>query len=474
MSTSPELERLRALLMHEERGRVDELERRVVELQRAATETATRLPDVFNRSYADDARTRLIESMGPPVVDAAAQMASTQTKRTAQALAPVIFPAIASGVALELDRLSRRATAASPLAKMRWRREAQRTGIPVEVLASRDLSNTQVIEAWIFDCVTGELLAHYEAGGSIRRSAPDATAALLASLRAFVVEHGMSEGAATAQRLDAGNRSLWMVADEQIALAADLSGTSSDTAMILQSEFQHLHVSRKMGVPVDHIRQWLPKWAGEAAARFARKRATAHYWRAALALVVAALMLWAGVAWYGARVAAGLETQFADMPEVASVSARWQWQWQWMAGGDGSAPAPAGARWGLNWQVNLASDTSLNAQQRAAEMYADLLPRIAIRQNKFLSADRMSITTRVRESLSAERDIALQWRGDQLLATGVISEQGMVLLRSWPWALLGLQAPDVTRLIVLPDPREPASVPPARPKLRDTPGGPPP
>lgn len=437
----PELERLRSLLLDEERGRVAELERRVAAFEAWTAQTANVLPDIFTLSYSESVRERLIESMGPPVVDAAAKMATQETSRTARALAPVILPAIAAGVARELDKISRRAGSASPIARMRWRRESQRTGIPMDILVSRDSSPTQVVEAWIFDCRSGELIAHEQPAASFVAGAnPDATAALLSAMRNFAVQHGMSPESGTVQRLDTGERTLWIVADGQIALAADLLGTSADTTEILQAEFQYLHVSHQLGMPNAHLAQWLTQWAGDTHARLRKRLVFGRWLRSGVIALVSLLLAGLLMAWYSGRVASGLENRFAETPGVASVSAHWSWRWF----------ATATELWGPNWRVNLTSDPSIKPAVIIAQAFPTLTDRVTVRQQRFLSVDQDAIVTRLRESLESERDLAIRWTGSQVKISGLVSSAGMDQLRGWPWALLGLPEPDLSLLTVAP------------------------
>lgn len=444
----PELERLRSLLLDEERGRVAELERRVAAFEAWTAQTANVLPDIFTLSYSESVRERLIESMGPPVVDAAAKMATQETSRTARALAPVILPAIAAGVARELDKISRRAGSASPIARMRWRRESQRTGIPMDILVSRDASPTQVVEAWIFDCRSGELIAHEQPATSFVVGAnPDATAALLSAMRNFAVQHGMTPESGAVQRLDTGERTLRIVADGRIALAADLLGTSAATSEILQAEFEYLHVSHQLGMPNDHLAQWLARWVGETHARLRKRLVFGRWIRASLMALMGVLVTGVLMAWYSARVASGLENRFTDTAGVASVSAQWSWRWV----------ASATEKWGPNWRVNLSSEASVKPAVIVAQAFPSLTDRIAVRQQRFLSVDQDAIATRLRESLDSERDLAILWTGSQVKITGLVSSVGMDQLRGWPWALLGLPEPDLSQLTVAP--REPARSP---------------
>ena len=437
----PELERLRSLLFDDERGRVAELERKVAAFEAWTARTANVLPDIFTLSYSASARERLIESMGPPVVDAAAKMAAQETSRTARALAPVILPAIAAGVARELEKISRRAGNASPIARMRWRRESRRTGIPMEILASRDSSPTRVVEAWIFDCRSGELIAHEQPAASfVAGASPDATAALLSAMRNFAVQHGLSPESGTVQRLDTGERTFWIVADGQIALAADLLGTSADTSEILQAEFQYLHVSHQLGMPVDHLAQWLAQWVSETHARLRQRLVFGRWIRGGLIALAGLLVCSLLMAWYAGRVASGLENRFAETPGVASVSTQWSWRWF----------ASDTEMWGPTWRVNLSSDTSVKPAIIVAQAFPSLTDRIAVRQQRFLSVERDAIVSRLRESLDSERDLTIRWTGSQVKITGLVSSVGMDQLRVWPWALLGLPEPDLSLLSVAP------------------------
>ena len=441
IEAAPELERLRSLLFTDERERVAELERKVAQFEALTSSTSAVLPEIFNLSYLETVRDRLVESMGPPVVDAAARMATQQTQRTAKALAPVMLPAIVAGVAREIEKISRRAGNASPLAKMHWKRESSRTGIPVAILASRDASPTQVVEAWIFDCRSGELIAHEQPADSIAAGVdPDAAAALMSAMRSFAVQHGLSPESGTVQRLDTGERTLWIITDGEIALAADLLGTSAETSDILQAEFEYLHVSHKLNMPIEHMTDWLRRWVAATHNRLRKKQSSARWSRALLAVIVAALVAWLAAFWYTERVATAIESRLVETPGVASASVRSSWQWL----------ATDGQRWGPNWRVNVSSDPSVKPIMLVAQAYPALADRFAIRQQKFLSVDRDAIASRLADSLSGERDLVVQWVGAQVKLAGVVSYAGMAQLQAWPWALLGLADPDVSMLSVAP------------------------
>lgn len=441
MSNPLELEQLRSLLLDDERTRVAELTRRIDQLELHAANTAQVLPDIFQLSYSDPARDRLIESMGPPVMDATAQMASQQTQRTAAALAPVIMPAILAGVAHAIEKLSQKAASGSPFAKMRWRREAERTGIPMALLASRDSSATQVVEAWIFDCQSGELIAHeYPRISPVGTSNPEATAALLTAMRAFSVQHGMSPESGNVQRLDTGERTLWIITDGKIALAADLIGTTANTSEILEAEFQYLHRSQRLGDTQAHMQQWLTRWIGETHARLERQQAGAKWLRWVAIVGCAALLAWGAAAWYAGRVASITAGRLLETPGVATASVDWSWRWL----------NSATQSWGPHWQASVASDPTVKVVDVITQAYPGLAARFSVRQQKFLSIDRDSIAAHLRESLAGERDLVIQWADKQIKLTGMVSADAMEQLRGWPWALLGLPPPDTTLLMVAP------------------------
>jgi hypothetical protein len=192
-----EYDRLRQLLLEQERGRMDALQDSVHQ----ATTRFERVPDLLaediERSIKDGKRSRLANVLSEATADSLEIAVRRRPQAVVNAVYPVIGPAIRRSLHDALRQMADDLDNAlsdtfSPRALL-WRWEAWRSGLPYTQVVMRHTTRYQVEHLFLIQPVSGLLLGHLTASGLPELDA-DAVAGMFTAINQFVRDSVAAEG----------------------------------------------------------------------------------------------------------------------------------------------------------------------------------------------------------------------------------------------------------------------------------------
>ncbi|NND55887.1 MAG: OmpA family protein [Xanthomonadales bacterium] len=224
-SEAAELARLRALLLGDEKKRLDRLYQRVTEPEPRTGDVAEVLPGAMNR-VADDPVAG--PQMERPIVQTIRSAIKRDTESFAEALFPVLGPAIRRAVADALRSLVQRINVAmehSFTAKgLRWRLEAARSGVPFGQVVMRHTMLYAVQEVFLIQAESGLVLASARREDTLLLD-KDAFSAMLTAIQAFIQDSFGAAGGEPLRSAELGDRTLWLINGPRAVLACVIIGS---------------------------------------------------------------------------------------------------------------------------------------------------------------------------------------------------------------------------------------------------------
>jgi OOP family OmpA-OmpF porin len=225
---SPEADdllRLRELLLGDRIVYVDALYRRVKDPEQRTEDVAEVLPGAMETVVADPVAQ---PKFAKPLVETIRGAIKRDTESFAEALFPVLGPAIRRAVADALKSLVERINVAIEhsftIKGLSWRLEAARSGVPFAQIVLRETMIYAVQEVFLIQPESGLVLAKARRADTLALD-EDAFSAMLTAIQAFVKDSlGASEGD-TLRGAELGDRALWVVNGPQAVLACLVIGS---------------------------------------------------------------------------------------------------------------------------------------------------------------------------------------------------------------------------------------------------------
>ncbi len=220
-----DLERLQKLLLGDDHGRLNLLDKRVSEFESRAADVAEVLPDAFERISKDPVLEAELEK---PMVRSIRSAIKRDAPAFAEYLFPVMGPAIRRAVADALKSLVQRINAAMEhsfsIKGLRWRLEAARSGVPFAQVVLSHTVRFAVQEAFLIARDNGLVLAHAHRDENLVLD-EDAVAAMLSAIQSFIQDSlGMSSDDPL-RSAELGDRTMWVINGPEAILACVISGT---------------------------------------------------------------------------------------------------------------------------------------------------------------------------------------------------------------------------------------------------------
>jgi hypothetical protein len=216
---------LRSILVGPDRRRVDALEARIDDPEARARDVGDVLPRVLLQHAQDP---HFARAMAPPLEKALTASVRRDPKPLADALFPVMGPAIRKAVAAALagmtDSLNRTLEHSLSWKSIQWRIEARRTGRTFgEVLLVKTLVY-RVEQVFLIDRRTGLLLQHVHHGGDIQDA--DMVSSMLTAIRDFVQDSFKVADTDSLEALKVGDLSVWIEPGPHAVVAAVIRGSA--------------------------------------------------------------------------------------------------------------------------------------------------------------------------------------------------------------------------------------------------------
>lgn len=300
-----DLASLRAELLGPEQRRLAALQARLDDRLARAEDLAEVLPTVLQQ-HANDPL--LARALTPPLERAITASVQRNPKPLADALFPVMGPAIrkavAAGLAGMVESLNRTLEHSLSWRSLRWRIEGWRTGKSfAEVLLTKTLL-FRTEQVFLVDRKTGLLLQHVRAGNEDVEDA-DLVSGMLTAIRDFVRDSFKVAEGDSLESLKVGDLTVWIEAGPHATLAAVIRGAAPrDYRQTLQDALETIHLqlgaeletfdgdTRAFGQARPALESCL-----EAAYRTSDQAPRRWLTWMLLGLVILAALVWAVLAW---------------------------------------------------------------------------------------------------------------------------------------------------------------------------------
>ena len=238
-----EIASLQAILLGPSARRLDALQARLEDRAARAEDVGEVLPQVLIR-HADNPA--LARALTPPIERAITSSVKRNPKPLADALFPVMGPAIRKAVAASLaammESLNRTLEHAVSWRSIRWRLEALRTHRSFTEIVLLHTLLYRVEQVFLIDRRSGILLQHVQAGSAALQDA-DMVSGMLTAIRDFVQDSFRVDDSESLEALKVGELSVWIEAGPYAIIAAVIRGSAPrELRPMLQEALEGIHL----------------------------------------------------------------------------------------------------------------------------------------------------------------------------------------------------------------------------------------
>ena len=234
-----QLDKLKDYVFSDERRSLGHLERRVGDLPERAKDVAEVLPQSIEINAQDeDKKARLITAISEPVNDSVRESMRQHPQRYADALYPVLGPAIRKavneGMRVLAERLNRTVEHSFTRRGLAWRWESFRTGTPMADIILRDTLVYRVEQIFVIERTSGRLCAHVQNDDLQASQDSDAVSAMLTAIQDFVRDSFGAYEQSDLNTVQVGGRTVWILYGPKLMLAVVFFGNPDAS---LRAEF---------------------------------------------------------------------------------------------------------------------------------------------------------------------------------------------------------------------------------------------
>jgi OOP family OmpA-OmpF porin len=234
---------LRSILVGPEQRRLERLQARVEDPAARAADVSAVLPQALLLS-GDDAD--LARALTPPVERAITASVRRDPQPIADALFPVMGPAIrkavASSLAAMIESLNRTLEQGLSWRSLRWRFEAMRTGKPFAEIVLLKTLLYRVEQVFLIERASGLLLQHVRAGPAPVQDA-EMVSGMLTAIRDFVQDSFRESEHASLDAFQVGALVVWVEQGPRAIIAAVIRGTPpQEVRRALQHAVETIHL----------------------------------------------------------------------------------------------------------------------------------------------------------------------------------------------------------------------------------------
>jgi hypothetical protein len=303
-----DFDRLRHLLLDEERGKRVLAEQRIDELERVNSELAALLPGLVTAAPPEP----MSRALATPVAAALGNAVHKNRASIVDALFPVIGPIIRKAIAEALRNLMRDLNQVlehgfSPRG-IRWRIEAWRSGVPFAQIVLKHSLRYQLDHVFLIERDSG-LVLHRESSPGLPDLDADAIAGMLTAIGQFVRDSVGPDGGDSLEAARVGKHLLWVLDGPRASLACFIQGVPPDSLRVVLSdrlERIHAQLSEARELPagdVDHAEPALaasldPVDLVAASAALADDEGGARARPARWPIILIALLILFGLGWH--------------------------------------------------------------------------------------------------------------------------------------------------------------------------------
>ena len=432
--------RLRELLLGDERRQIGKLERQLDEWQLSSEEVAERLPEALALSGARDER--LARALAPTIEAGIDESVERDPQRIAQAVYPVLGPAIRKAIAETMagfvDSLNRAIEHSLSLRGLKWRLEAWRSGVPYSQIIIKHALVYRVEQVFLIHRETGLLLVHQQ-GEDTQAKDPDLVSAMLTAIRDFVSDSFDAEDEGGLENFRVGNLNVLVERGPRALIATVVRGQPpAELRRRLQETLERIHL---------HFHAPLNAFAGDAApfepARplldacletvLTTDKAAGRGWVARVGWLLLAFLLVAAIAW------------------LVHSSLRWRRVVGTLERAPGIVLIEADRSFG-HWRLRGLYDAD-TADPQALLLESGVDPaRVEANWQPYLSLDPRLVAERARRRLVPPPSVELKLDRGRLVATGSSSPRWRARAEGLAGSLPGVAEIDLSGVELLPSP----------------------
>lgn len=232
-----EFDALRRLLIGPEQSKIEELSEEIQSRQPTAEELAERLPEAIALSGSRD--DQLGRALGPTIDVALKESIRRDPQEMANAIFPVLGPAIRKAIAETMAGLVQSINAAVEQSLsvngIKWRVESWRTGAPYHDIVIKHALVYRVEQAFLVHAETGLLLEHASAPDL---SLPDADliSGMLTAIQDFVRDSFRPGEGATLRTFTVGDHTVQVEAGPRALIAVVIRGNAPESVLRKQQD----------------------------------------------------------------------------------------------------------------------------------------------------------------------------------------------------------------------------------------------
>ncbi|MFC4818727.1 hypothetical protein [Dokdonella ginsengisoli] len=252
-----DFERLRELLLGDERRELLAARARIAELERAQQALPQRLPGALE-SLADEASTaRVANALAEPVSQALGAAVQRNRQSLIDVLFPIIGPLIRKSIAEALRNLVADLNGAIESSftprGIKWRIEAWRAGVPYAQVVLKHRLAYAIDHVFLIERESG-LVLHHEAAPGLPELDKDAIAGMLTALGDFVGDSVGRDAGGTLESVRVGEHLVWMLHGPRANLACFIRGVPPPALHgLLEQRLEEIH-ARLAAAPDDDPR----------------------------------------------------------------------------------------------------------------------------------------------------------------------------------------------------------------------------
>ena len=235
---------LRSLLLGPTEAQIAEVHERLTDPERQLAEVSRVLPDaIAARTRQDD---DLTNALSPTVSAALERSIRKDPQPVADAIFPIIGPAIRKAIAAALSGMAQSfnqaLTHSMSVQGLKWRFEAMRTGRPFSEVVLLHTLIYRVEQVFLIHRGTGLLLRQVAAGGVLVQDA-DMVSGMLTAIQDFVHDSFTSKKEDELETLQVGELTVWIEQGPHAILAGVIRGNAPpDLREVFQETLERIHL----------------------------------------------------------------------------------------------------------------------------------------------------------------------------------------------------------------------------------------
>lgn len=239
-----ELERLRELIVGDERRDLGAVRARIAALEDAQAALPQRLPGALEALDAPADSKRVANALADPVAQALGAAVQRNRQSLVDTLFPIIGPLIRKAIAEALRNLVADLNAgiesSLTVRGLKWRIEAWRAGVPYAQIVLKHRLAYRVEHVFLVACDSGLVLLHQSAPDLPPLDA-DAIAGMLTALGDFVGD-SVGQGSGTLESVRVGEHLVWVVPGPRANLACFMRGVPPpQLRVLLEQRLEEIH-----------------------------------------------------------------------------------------------------------------------------------------------------------------------------------------------------------------------------------------